>query len=187
VVLVGEVRDLETARTALQASLTGHLVFTTLHTNDAAGTVARLQALGEKPINIAPAINLVIAQRLVRKVCLKCSRLEKVSSTELKKIRENLKNIPSEIQIPKLEPDLKIPKAKGCRGCNLTGYNGRTGIFETFLIDDEMEKFISTSPSIATLREKAIKKKMVPMYQDGLIKVLEGITTIEELERVIGQ
>lgn len=187
VVLVGEVRDLETARTALQASLTGHLVFTTLHTNDAAGTVARLQALGEKPINIAPAINLIIAQRLVRKVCPKCSRLEKVTDLELKKIRESLKNIPVEIEIPKLEPGLEILRAKGCRNCNLTGYKGRTGIFESFLIDDEMEKFILTSPSIAALREEIIKKKMVPMYQDGLIKVLRGITTLEELERVIGQ
>ena len=187
VILVGEVRDLDTAKTALQASLTGHLVFTTLHTNDAAGTIARLQALGEKPINIAPSINLVIAQRLVRKVCKKCSKMEKISSLELKKMRAALKDLPKEIEIPKLETNLKIIKAVGCKDCNSSGYQGRTGIFEAFSIDDEMEKLILTSPSIAALREKALKDKMVPIYQDGLIKVLENITTIEEIERVIGQ
>jgi type IV pilus assembly protein PilB len=179
VILVGEIRDFETAQIAIQAALTGHLVLTTLHTNDAAGTVARLVALGEKPVNIAPAINMAVAQRLVRKVCKKCSVLEKPSKEEFEKIREGLKNL--NVKIPK---DLKIKKAKGCEDCNFTGYRGRTGIFETFLVDDEMEKFILTSPSIAALKEMAQKKGMVTMYQDGLLKVIEGQTTIEEVERV---
>jgi len=187
VILVGEIRDLETASIALQAALTGHLVLTTLHTNDAAGTIARLQALGEKPVNIAPAINIVIAQRLVRKVCKECSKIEKSPPSILEKIKKELRGIPKDIKIPELRAGLKIPKAKGCKDCNFTGYRGRLGIFETFLVDDEMENFILTSPSISSLRKKVIEKGMVTMKQDGLIKVLEGITTIEEVERVTGE
>ena len=186
VILVGEIRDLETASIALQAALTGHLVLTTLHTNDAAGTIARLQALGEKPVNITPAINIIIAQRLVRKVCKKCAGFEKISPEKLKKLKEEFGFLKT-VKIPKLTPELKIPKIKGCRNCNFTGHRGRVGIFETFLVDDEMENFILTSPSISALRKKAIEKGMVTMKQDGLIKVLEGITTIEEVERVTGE
>jgi type IV pilus assembly protein PilB len=182
VILVGEIRDFETAQIAIQAALTGHLVLTTLHTNDAAGTVARLIALGEKPVNIAPAINMAVAQRLVRKVCKRCSVLEKPSKEEFEKIKEGLKNL--NVKIPK---DLKIKKARGCEDCNFTGYRGRTGIFEAFLVDEEMERFILTSPSISDLREMAKKKGMVTMYQDGLLKVIDGITTIEEVERVVAE
>jgi len=181
-VLVGEIRDLETASTALQAALTGHLVFTTLHTNDAAGTIARLQALGEKAINISPAINLAIAQRLIRRVCQKCVVMEKPSEAELKLIKNVLKNVPKE-----LYPDLdkiKIARAKGCKACNDTGYLGRISIFEALRVDDEIEKFIPVSPSIVALRELAIKKGMILMRQDGFIKVAQGITTIEEVERI---
>jgi len=177
VILVGEVRDLETVETALQAALTGHLVLTTLHTNDAAGTVARLIALGAKPSNIGPAVNLAVAQRLIRKVCQKCSKLRKPTPQELKKIKEELKKVPQKI---------KVPQAKGCQYCNFTGYRGRMGIFEILLIDDEMEGFILTNPAIGALRKMAIKRGMVPLKQDGLMKVLEGITTLEEVERVAG-
>jgi len=187
VILVGEIRDLETVETALQAALTGHLVLTTLHTNDAAGTVARLTSLGAKPSNIGPAINVAIAQRLVRKVCQKCAQFKTISSQDFKKLKKTLTRIPKTLKIPKLSQKTKIRQAKGCKYCNFTGYRGRAGIFETFLVDDEMEKFILTNPSIAALREKAIKKGMVTMKQDGLIKVLEGITTIEEVERVMGE
>ena len=187
VILVGEIRDLETASVALQAALTGHLVLTTLHTNDAAGTIARLQALGEKPVNIAPAINIIVAQRLIREVCRKCAEFEKPPRQFLEKLKNELKSLPPKVKIPEIGGELKIPKIKGCRDCNFTGYRGRIGIFETFLVDDEMEKFILTSPSIAALRKVAIKKGMVTMKQDGLIKVLEGITTIEEVERVTGE
>jgi len=191
IILVGEIRDLETAKIALQAALTGHLVFTTLHTNDAAGTVARLTSLGAEVSNIGPAINMAIAQRLIRKICKKCGRLEKVSVLDLKKIKKALKGtssllIKEDIKTPKLRRGLRVPRAKGCKYCNFTGYRGRTGIFETFLVDDEMEKFILKAPSIATLRAGAIKRGMITMQQDGLIKVLKGITTIEEVERVTG-
>jgi len=184
IVLVGEIRDLETAKIALQASLTGHLVLSTLHTNDAAGTIARLQALGEKPINIAPAINIAIAQRLVRKVCKKCEELKIISAEQLKKIKKTLKNIPKKIKVPELTEKTKIPQIKGCKYCNFTGYKGRKAIFESFLIDDEIENFILKSPSISSLRKLAEKKGMVSMRQDGFLKVLEGTTTVEEVERV---
>ena len=187
VILVGEIRDLETASIALQAALTGHLVLTTLHTNNAAGTIARLQALGEKPVNIAPAINIIIAQRLVRKVCKKCAEFEKTPHQFLEKLKKELKNLPPQVKIPEIGEELKIPKIKGCKDCNFTGYRERIGIFEAFLVDDEMENFILTSPSISSLRKKVIEKGMVTMKQDGLIKVLEGITTIEEVERVTGE
>jgi len=186
VILVGEIRDLETADIGLQAALTGHLVLTTLHTNDAAGTIARLVNLGAKSADIGPAINLAIAQRLVRKVCKKCAEFKKISSEELKKIKKELSSLRA-VKVPKLTPELKIPKIRGCRDCNFSGFRGRVGIFEAFLVDDEMEKFILKSPSIAALREEAIKKGMVTMKQDGLIKVLEGITTLEEVERVVGE
>ncbi len=178
VILVGEIRDLETAEIAIQAALTGHLVLTTLHANDAAGTIARLISLGAKPSNIGPAINLAIAQRLVRRVCKKCSELKKPNPEELKKLKRVLGKLPKKI---------KIPQVKGCKQCNFTGYRGRVGVFEAFPVDDEMEKFILGNPSIAALRKKAIQKGMVPMQQDGFFKVLEGITTIEEVERVMGE
>lgn len=191
VILVGEIRDFETASIALQASLTGHLVFTTLHTNDAAGTVARLQALGEKPVNIAPAINLAIAQRLARKVCKKCCKFEKISQDDLVKLKAGLQDLPKpikeKIKLPLLNENLKIPKVKGCKECNTAGYRGRVGIYEFFLIDDEMETFILKSPAISELRKKAREKGMATMKEDGLIKVLWGITTLEEIERVMGE
>jgi len=187
VILVGEIRDLETAQIALQASMTGHLVLTTLHTNDAAGTIARLQALGEEPVNISPAINIAIGQRLIRKVCDKCKKMEPATDYELNKIRNVIKNLPEGIKVPEINKDLKLAKPKGCIYCNNTGYKGRLGIFEFFLVDDEMEKFILKSPSIVDMKELAIKKGMVLMQQDGFIKILEGKTTIEEVERVTGE
>jgi type II secretory ATPase GspE/PulE/Tfp pilus assembly ATPase PilB-like protein len=188
VILVGEIRDKETAEIALQAALTGHLVFSTLHTNDAAGAVARLIDLGVRPISIAPAVTMVVAQRLPRKVCQECVKFISPDPETLKKIKRNLSYVPKEI-LPKSlsDPNLKIPKTQGCKICNSTGYKGRIGIFETFLVDDEMEKFILTSPSIVAMRELALNKGMVLMHEDGIIKVLEGLTTVEEIERVAGE
>jgi len=188
VILVGEIRDLETAEIACQAALTGHLVFSTLHTNDAAGAIARLMDLGVKPISIAPALNMVVAQRLPRKVCKKCAKSVPASPDDLKKIKKGLAGVKKEIlPLSAFQARPKIAQAKGCEFCNFTGYKGRIGIFETFLVDDQMEKFILTLPSIVAMKELAIKKGMVQMNQDGLIKVLEGITTLEEIERVAGE
>tara|TARA_Y100000310_G_scaffold335741_1_gene418533 strand:- start:787 stop:2103 length:1317 start_codon:yes stop_codon:yes gene_type:complete len=187
VILVGEIRDLETAQISIQASLTGHLVLSTVHTNDAAGTIARLQALGEKLANISPSLNIAIGQRLVRKVCQKCGQLKTISEKDFKTLKDDLKNIPKTVKMPKITEKTKILYPKGCKECNNLGYKGRIGIFEAFLIDDEMERFILKSPSIVDMKIKAIEKGMVLMRQDGFIKVLEHITSMEEVERVTAE
>ncbi len=182
VILVGEVRDLETAQISLQAALTGHLVLTTLHTNDAAGTISRIQSLGEQAHNIAPAVNIIIAQRLVRKICMHCATLHTVTEEEYQKLRKSLGKLSEEIV--SFSEDIKIPKIVGCTKCNDTGYKGRVGVFEALIIDAEMEKIILSSPPSSELKEIAITKGMITMYQDGLIKVIRGETTIDEVERV---
>jgi len=187
VILVGEIRDKETATIALQASLTGHLVLTTLHTNDAAGTIARFQALGETPVNIAPALKLAIAQRLVRRVCPKCTTYRNLTKEEANFFKKELQNVPQELIDQDINESLQIAVPKGCEYCNFTGYFGRTGIYEFFAIDEEIEEFILTSPSISSLRKKAVEKGMISMKQDGLIKVLQKITTIEEVIKITGE
>ncbi len=186
VILVGEIRDLETAKIALQAALTGHLVLSTLHTNDAAGTIPRLVDLGAELSSIAPALKMAVAQRLVRKVCKKCSILVNPAQSELSEIKKGLKTLSSYIKLPDLNK-IKIPKIKegGCKFCNFTGYKGRQGLFESFLIDSEMEKFILTNPPVSSMRDLAIKKGMITMYQSGLIDVVLGDTTLEEVRRVV--
>jgi type II secretory ATPase GspE/PulE/Tfp pilus assembly ATPase PilB-like protein len=189
VILVGEIRDLETADIALQAALTGHLVFSTLHTNDAAGTIARLISLGAKPFNIGPALNMAIAQRLVRKVCDKCAVEESPAAEEMAEIKESLEKISSElgkkgVQMPAIDAQLKMMRAKGCDHCGGTGYRGRVGIYEAFIIDDEIQSYILGSPTIPGLKAMAQKKGMLTMYQDGLIKVIQKSTTLDEVKRV---
>jgi type II secretory ATPase GspE/PulE/Tfp pilus assembly ATPase PilB-like protein len=186
VILVGEIRDLETSKIALQAALTGHLVLSTLHTNDAAGTIPRLVDLGVDTSSIASGLKMAVAQRLVRKVCKKCSDFIKPTAGQLSEIKDGLKGIPSSAKIPDLNK-IKIAKAKkeGCKACNFTGYKGRQGLFEAFLVDSEMEKFILTNPPVSSIRELAIKKGMVTMYQAGLIDIAEGKTTFEEVSRVV--
>lgn len=187
VILVGEIRDLETAKIALQASLTGHLVLTTLHTNDAAGTIPRLVDLGAQSSSIAPALKIVVAQRLVRKVCEKCSILAKPSAQELAEIIKNLKDISRDITGVKNLNKIKIAKTKekGCPACNSTGYRGRIGLFEVFIIDAEIEKFILTNPPTSSIKEKMIKKGMITIYQSGLIEVALGKTTLEEVKKIV--
>lgn len=188
VILVGEIRDLETAKISLQAALTGHLVFSTLHTNDAAGTIPRLTSLGADAINIGPAINMVVAQRLVRKVCKECSVLRPASVEEKKKIKKELGKTPKSILSNfDINGKINIPKIKGCKACNFTGYKGRVGIFEAFLITNEVEALILKNPAIFEIKELISKNGMLYMRQDGLIKVLQGTTTIEEIDRVTGE
>ena len=186
VILVGEIRDLETAKIGLQAALTGHLVLSTLHTNDAAGTIPRLVDLGADASSVAPALKMAVAQRLVRKVCKKCSTLTEPTATELAEIKRGLKSLPKNVKVPDLDK-VKIARIKegGCDACNFTGYKGRQGLFEAFLIDSEMEKFILTNPAVSTIRDLAIKKGMVTMYQSGLLDVVSGQTTMEEVKRVV--
>jgi type II secretory ATPase GspE/PulE/Tfp pilus assembly ATPase PilB-like protein len=186
VILVGEIRDLETAKIALQASLTGHLVLSTLHTNDAAGAIPRLVDIGTDASSIASGLKMAIAQRLVRKVCPKCSSLANPTTAELTELKKGLKNLPKNVKIPDLDK-IKIAKIKegGCPFCNFTGYKGRQGLFEAFLVDSEMEKFILTNPPVSAVKEKAVKKGMVTMYQSWMLDILEGSTTMEEVKRVV--
>lgn len=190
VILVGEMRDSATAKIAVQAALTGHLVLSTLHTNDAAGTVPRLFDLEVDLSSISSAVKVVISQRLVRKVCPECSTAVKPSSEELKEIKTGLRSLPKEVldELPTKDFDvIKIKKTseKGCKECNFSGYRGRKGIFELFLVDPEIEKYILTNPSVSALKEKVIKKGMVTMYQSGLIEVIQQDTTLEEVQRVV--
>jgi type IV pilus assembly protein PilB len=187
IIMIGEIRDAETATTAINAALTGHLVFSTLHTNDAAGAIPRLVDMKVNPTMIPPALNLVIAQRLIRRVCPKCSKEIKPNEETLKKIKTGLENLPSRAPKPKLDDiTIRYASKEGCPYCNFTGYKGRIGVFELFLVNDAMERIILKTPSYVEIAESAIKAGMVSMKQDGLLKVLQKITTIDEIERVLG-
>jgi len=188
VILVGEIRDQDTANTAVQAALTGHLVFSTLHTNDASGTIPRLIEMGVTPSNIGPALNLAIAQRLLRRLCEHCKVEDHPSPWIIKKIKEKINSLPEKIksQINFDLNNLKFFGAKGCKFCHNTGYKGRIGIFEMFQIKGEIEKIIPSAPSVEEVRKAALKEGMIPFQVDGLLRVLEGITSLEELQRITG-
>lgn len=184
VILVGEIRDKATAQIALQASLTGHLVLSTLHANDAPGTIARLVNLKAEPFSIGEALNLIIGQRLVRKVCSQCTTFTKATAQEFAHIKKGLQGI-KQVHALVLSPNLKLARAQGCPACNQTGYRGRIGVFEVILVDSALEEFILKKPSTSRLRAFAIKQGMVGMYQDGLLKVVQGVTTLEEVMRIV--
>jgi type IV pilus assembly protein PilB len=187
IILVGEIRDEETADIALQAALTGHLVFSTIHTNDSAGTIPRLIDLGIKPQIIAPAINMAMAQRLIRKLCPDCKTQDKIKPEMLDKIQKIMLPIKDRFKLPKLDSTLKISfPGKGCKECNELGYKGRIGVYEAFVISKEMEKLILKSPAISDVQELAEKDGMVTMLQDAYLKLLDGITSVEEIERILG-
>lgn len=187
IILVGEIRDEETADIALQAALTGHLVLSTIHTNDSAGTVPRLIDLGIQPQIIAPAINMAMAQRLIRKLCPSCKIQDKINPEVLDKIQKIMSPIKDRFKLPKLDSSLKIYfPGKGCKECNELGYKGRVGVYEAFIISKEMEKLILKSPAISDVQELAEKEGMVTMLQDAYLKLLNGVTSIEEIERILG-
>ena len=173
VIMVGEIRDSETAQIAIQAALTGHLVLSTLHTNDAPSAVTRLRDMGAEPFLIASALEGIIAQRLVRKICPYCKEPYKPSKEELQKFSLNP------------EGDYIFYKGKGCKHCLGTGYKGRTAIFEILVIDEEMKRFIMKTQDANELKAFALKKGFKPIIQDGLEKILKGITTSEEVLSVI--
>lgn len=185
VILVGEIRDLETADIALQASLTGHMVFSTLHTNDAVGAVPRLVDLGVKPQTIGPALSLVIAQRLVRKLCENCKKAATVPPDIDKKIKKFMEKLPARID---RKPYAKISlfEAVGCKECNDLGYKGRRGIFEFFKGGPDLETLVLKETSQVSLRKLAAEQGMVTMQEDGILKAIAGITTLEEVESATG-
>ena len=186
VVLVGEIRDKETAEIALNASLTGHLVFSTLHTNDAIGAIPRLTDLGAKVQVLGPALSLVIAQRLVRVLCPTCKQKKDLGNEEKEMVEKFLRELPERVKKTSYGKDsVYIPK--GCVACGNIGYRGRTSIFELFLVSEEIEKLIYKDPTEIELKESARKGGMVTLQEDGVLKVLEGITSFEEIERLTGK
>ena len=185
VILVGEIRNFETAETAIHAALTGHLVFSTLHTNDAPGTVPRLIDMGVKPNILAPAINVAIAQRLLRRLCGECKKETPLTPEENKMVLAELKTVPNTYEKPDTK-NLKSWTPVGCEECNGLGYKGRVGIYELFQVDGPMERMILDTPSADEIREEAIKKGMLPMRTDGILKILAGMTSFSELERIAG-
>jgi len=182
VVMVGEIRDQETAETALQASLTGHVVLSTLHTNDAAGAIPRLENMGVKPFVIAPGLNAIIAQRLVRRLCKDCKKETRLEPSMLKKVQEILATIPAAAEIK--TPELKFMSAKGCDKCNHSGYKGRIGIYEVMVKNAALEKLIASAAGSGEIKKQMIADGMVTMMQDGLLKAAQGITDVEEVFRV---
>lgn len=176
VILVGEIRDETVAKTAMQAALTGHLVFSTLHTNNAAGAFARLVDLGVDPRTIGSACNIVLAQRLVRLLCPEC-KVERDITTEEQKIMQRILERPLAIH--------SIFDAKGCDACGGSGYKGRIGVFEGIVLDEKVEAVILTETRESMIWEAAEHQKIPTMQQDGLLKVLAGITSLDELARVL--
>lgn len=182
VMMIGEIRDNETADIAVQAALTGHLVLSTLHTNDAAGAVQRLINMNVSGDDLATAGNAFMAQRLVRKLC-DCKEKVEPTAEEKEKIHRILKTL-SEKSGVKI-PDVKfINKPKGCEKCNGMGYKGRTTVSEVLVIDKTIEELIAHGALSSQIRDKAVENGMITMIQDGILKVLEGETTLEEVERV---
>jgi len=185
IIMVGEIRDLETAEIAIQAALTGHLVLSTIHTNDAAGTVPRFLSMGAKPYLLAPALNVMIGQRLVRKICDQCKHEIKLEG----EILERAKSLLNELAEPdkkKIDFDnLKFFKGSGCEACQGIGYKGRVGVYEIFTMNDAIQKLILGGQSSEyDMRDNAKKNGMITMVQDGLLKALDGITSVEEVFRV---
>ena len=184
--MVGEIRDNESARIAIQFALTGHVVFSTIHTNSAAGAIPRLIDMGVKPSFIPAAINLVIAQRLMRKLCPKCKKAEQPSPEDIEKAKNMLSSISpkSGIDIPK---EIKtFYKAQGCSECHGLGYKGRIGVFEFLAISDTVAKLITKEAIPLEITAKAVEEGMITLMQDAMLRVIEGITTIEETNRVVG-
>ena len=187
IIMVGEIRDSETAEVAVQAALTGHIVFSTLHTNDAAGAIPRMLHLGVKPTLIAPSVNLIIAQRLVRKLCEHCKEEYHPAEETIKKIQNLVDQMPenSKVEVPqKIE---SLYRSRGCSKCNFIGYSGRVGVFEIFPVTPTIEKLILKTSSTSEILEAAVREGMITIKQDGIIKALNGITSLEEVKRVAGE
>ena len=171
VIMIGEIRDLETASIATNASLTGHLVFSTLHTNDAPSAIARLIDIGVQPFLVASSLRAIMAQRLVRRICSNCKEPAKLTESEMRALRID----PGQLR------DAQVMHGNGCDQCRGTGYKGRMGIFEIFILDDEVRHMINKRSSTLNLRQRARELGMRTLREDGVRKVLAGLTTAEEV------
>ena len=172
IIMVGEIRDKETAEIAVRASLTGHLVLSTLHTNDSIGSITRLIDMGVEPFLVASSLTGIVAQRLIRQVCRDCAQEHAPEKREIEIFAKRGMKID------------KVTRGRGCASCNMTGYKGRIAIHEVLVINDEMKRVIMNGDSFNKLRDLAIKAKTIFLMDDGLLKVKQGITTIEEVLRV---
>jgi type II secretory ATPase GspE/PulE/Tfp pilus assembly ATPase PilB-like protein len=185
IAMVGEIRDLETAEIAIQGALTGHLILSTIHTNDAAGAIPRFLSMGVKPFLLAPALNCVIGQRLVRKICSACVKEQELDSHAMERVGEVIESMNPEKRQHVDGKQLKFYVGTGCKVCGGIGYKGRLGIYEVFIITPEIEQMILDGHvSEYEIRKKAIEQGMVTMAQDGLLKALDKLTSLEEVFRV---
>jgi type IV pilus assembly protein PilB len=173
IILVGEIRDFETAEIAIKAALTGHLVLSTLHTNGAPETISRLMNMGIEPFLVATSVHMIVAQRLIRRICKDCSEVVDIPVQTL------IENGYS----PEEAKTIKIHKGKGCGVCNNSGYKGRCGLYEVMEVDDEIRELILVGASAVELKKKAIERGMITLRRSGLIKVMNGETTLEEVAR----
>lgn len=182
IVMVGEIRDQETAAIAVNAALTGHLVLSTLHTNDSATTFPRLIDMGVPPFLVASTINIAMGQRLVRKICDACREKRVLSAEEMKSLKEVLPDIE---MVADHGSKGTFYTAKGCAACNMAGYTGRIGVREVLEVNDEIRELIMNRSSAVAIKTAALKNGMTTMTQDGFLKAMEGLTTIEEVLRII--
>lgn len=183
VIMVGEIRDEEVARTAIDAALTGHFVFTTIHTNNAAGTFPRLVDLGVDPKVFPSAVSVAMAQRLVRRLCDSCKKQIPLEGELEERLMKAVANLRDKTVLPP-EPYVMY-QAVGCEKCHNTGFKGRVGVFEAVVMDGELDKLLRTSPSEREIRAYQRTKDLMMMHEDGAVKVLSGVTTLEEVERVV--
>jgi type IV pilus assembly protein PilB len=184
IIMVGEIRDRETAELAVHAALTGHLIFSTLHTNDAFGVVPRLIDIGVEPFLLAATLNVAIAQRLARKVCEHCRVAAETSAEGREYLSAELNRIPKKYLEGRDLTNLTTYHAPGCQRCNGTGYIGRTSVSEYLLVTDNMRKIIENGFPIDEARNEAAAQEMLTLKQDGVLKILDGVTTLEEVMRI---
>ncbi len=171
IIMVGEIRDIETGGIAIKAALTGHLVLSTLHTNDAPSTITRMIDMGIEPFNVASAVNLIVAQRLVRRICLECKTEHAYAPEELKALGGDTKEFAG----------VSFYKGAGCDACGGTGYKGRAGLYEVMSLSPELRRMILKGASASELSEQAVKEGMLTLRMDGLVKIKKGVTTLEEV------
>jgi type IV pilus assembly protein PilB len=185
IMMVGEIRDRETADTAIEASLTGHLVFSTLHTNSAVESLTRLINMGVAPFLLTSSLELIIAQRLVRKMCEYCKTPTETSPELLEIVKKAMENLHAEGEVdPKLVSGMQFYSAKGCEHCNNIGFYGRVGLYEVFRMDNTIRKLLFVNASTIEILDASQKAGMVTLEQAGIIKALQGVTTLDEVYRV---
>jgi len=181
--MVGEIRDGEVASTAVHSALTGHLVFTTIHTNNAAGTFPRLIDMGIQPEILGSSVNVAMAQRLVRRLCEHCRESVPITGKDKEVMDRLLKNIPHPEDMPDNRETMWVPK--GCDKCGGAGYKGRIGIVEAIFMDEQMEQTVRSTSSERQIWRAAERQQIRRMVQDGAVKVLRGITALEEVGRAV--